>query len=271
MKTNMALILLLLSANSFAVNKTFTDLKSKNKKNIISWGHNLSPTTSTLSKGEVTAGIYVVGVGITDDVMVGVSPWFNHYYNMNNAVVKAKLYSDDSKSFGIQTAYFKSQNKADLYDDDKYYQMEASISNLIMTNRINSIYSISSNISYHYYFDETVPFSIRRESFKDEPYQLNISTFHEVSLEDNYSVGLELGALGLNYLYPQLITGVSFNYKGKRWQMQLGLSFTGTTAGYLSNQSLDNNKAMNGYTSQDKEKGKLDFSAHPEIQLQHYF
>jgi len=267
-----SILIILISTTSYANNKVSTDLNQvKKKSKVISWGHNLAPTTNTLDKGGLTAGIYIVGYGLTENLMIGTSPWFNHYYNMNNAVIKTKLYADELNSIAFQSAYFKSNNKASLYENDKYYQMEASLSNLIYSRKVNSVYSVSTNIGYHYYFDETVPFSVRRESFNNQPHQWNLSTFHEIDLEDSYSFGFEVGALGLNYLYPQLITGASFNYKGRKWQMQLGMSFTGTPKAYISSESIDNNKELYGYTSQYKEKGKLDFSAHPEIQLQYYF
>lgn len=263
---------LLFLTSTFASN-TIEANPTRSQKDIktISWGHNLAPTANTVSKGVTTAGIYALAHGLTDDIMIATSPWFIYYYKMDNAVYKQKLHSDSDSQVAFQTAYFKSQEEAQLGTDARYYQMEASISNIIYTKKINNSYTISSNIGYHYYFDETVPFSIRRESFNDQPYQWNISSFHEYIVEDSYSFGFELGALGLNYLYPQLITGLSFNFKGSFWQMQLGMSFTGTPSGYLSSKSVDNNRALYNYTSQDKEKGRVDFSSHPEIQLQYFF
>lgn len=264
----------MISNNLFA-NTTTANLKDKSSSSIntktVHWGHNLAPTTQTLNKGVTTAGIYVVAYGLSDDVMIGTSPWFNFYYQMDNIVAKAKILKSGDHEVAVQSAYFKSINEADFETDGRYYQMEASISNLIYSYKVSDYYSFSTNFGYHYYFDETVPFSIRRESFGDLPYQLNISSFHEFKVEDKLSFGFELGVLGLEYLYPQLITGASFNYRGKAWQMQLGMSFTGTPIGYISSESVDNNRENFGYTSQDKAKGRVDFSAHPEIQLQYYF
>lgn len=237
----------------------------------VTWGHNLAPTTETLGSGITTAGIYLLAYGLSDDVTVGVSPWFNHFYKMQNAVLKGRLYSKEGHEVALQSAYFKSVNDAEFTGLDRYWQMEASISNLIYSYRASGDYTVSVNFGYHYYFDETVPFSIRRESFKDSPHQFNISSFHQLKLEDNFSVGLELGVLGMDYLYPQLITGASFNFQSRSWQMQVGISLTGTYAGYISPDRIDNNRAFFEYTSQDKENGRKDFSAHPEIQLQYSF
>lgn len=278
------IIIILFSFNSFAITLSNTSFPKKNTfkkarspKKVLSWGHNLSPTTNTLPEKTVSAGIYLLGYGFSDDIMIATSPWFHMFYNMDSYIIKSKLHNGKDYSIAFQTAYFKSKNKAQIENSDRnqfvgnYYQMEAILSNLIFTKKITPYYIFSTNFGHHYYLDETVPFSVRRESFKDSPYQFNLSTYHEFLLEENFSIGTEFGLLGMNYLYPQVITGISFNFKGASWQMQLGVSVTGTSKAYLSSKKVDNNRANNGYTSSERENGKVDFSAHPEIQLQYYF
>jgi hypothetical protein len=273
------ILLLFISVKTYAVTKSHSVLSDKKKIQVHTdhWGHNMSPTANTLPQGATSAGIYIIGYGLSDDIMLATSPWFHIFYNMNNFILKAKLHQSKETTIGLQVAYFKSKNQAVYHEDENqnsvydYYQMEATISNLIYTKKISREYVFSANLGFHHYEDETVPFSVRRESFKDNPYQFNLSTFHELKLGDKVSFGFEVGFLGMNYLYPQILTGLSLNTKVNAWQMQLGFSATGTPKAYLSSEKVDSNRANNGYISDNKEDGKRDFSIHPEIQLQYYF
>jgi hypothetical protein len=116
-----------------------------------------------------------------------------------------------------------------------------------------------------YFFDETAPFSLRREPYNTDAYQVSLSALNEIRLPAGFGILVEFGMLGLNYVYPEMHYGLSVNHRSNHFLVQLGFSQT-MTAGTLSrlfktNQIVSLTGGDPGY----------DFSMHPEVQLQLFF
>ncbi len=112
-----------------------------------------------------------------------------------------------------------------------------------------------------YFWVETYPFSLRREPFNDQAQQFTLSSLHQFQFKQDLLINLELGALGLNYTYPNLIFGASVVKKWNQFSMQFGGSVTKRFSGELT----FNQKVITSV------ENYLDTSLHPEIQLQYWF
>lgn len=232
-------------------------------------GHNLSPTTYTIKKGDVSVGTYAAIVGVTDNLVIGTSPWMYFDYNMYTFVARQGKQIDEKSRFGWQLIYFKSDREVSYITDG--YQMEAFSGNLTYTRRINSRFSLHFNYNHMYFLDETVPFSLRREPFNDDTFQSTLTMLAEIKGTSNWGLLAEAGVLGLNYVYPQMILGVSTNYIHKNYLVQLGFNITSTPEALFLSPRNDANNMNGGRLTNDRFEGERDFSVHPEIQFQYTF
>ncbi len=221
------------------------------------FGHNLTPTTHTLKKGVWTVGNIVLGNGITDRLTIATSPWLFSSYNMYNGFLRSRSAMANGE-LGFQLGYFKTGNFG-----KNQYQMEAVSLSSSYGYNVTPNYTFTLSVNYMYFFEETFPFSLRREPFNDQPYQFSLTTLHEANLSEKVGFIGELGVLGLNYSYPQLHFGTSMNYKAKSWLVQLGFSQTVTMS--KAQKSLSQASYHN---SQDP---TLDYAIHPEFQAQYFF
>ena len=71
-------------------------------------GHNLTPTTDVLLKNQVTLGYYVVGLGLSDRLMLATSPFFFILYNSAAIDLRYALIQDESFNLTIEGSYLKS-------------------------------------------------------------------------------------------------------------------------------------------------------------------
>lgn len=225
----------------------------------ILFGHNLSPTNYTLHKGEASVGNFIAGVGVNDNLTVGTSPWLYTSYNMYSVVGRYGAPFGDERRWGLQGAYFKTDRiLADVY------QMEATSVWLSASQRIAPHYTLNIVANHMYFFDETIPFSLRRNPGNDQPWQFSLTSLHEVALVRGFGFLAELGVLGLNYAYPELYFGTSVNWRASRFLAQFGFS-----------QNLTPNGAGRLYTPQQAfgatSGDYYDQAMHPEIHLQAYF
>jgi hypothetical protein len=234
-------------------------LSFANSKSIL-LGHNLTPTTATTKKGVVNAGSYALTYGITDDTMIGTNTWMVWDYNSYNAVMRTKWNLADRfwDEISLQGVYLKS---AAIGKD--YYRMEAGMAWLTGKKIINSSYTLYTSFNYMNFWDETLPFSLRREPGTDDSYQYSISTLHELSMSDRFGFLLELGILGINYVRPEFQSGLSFHYTTETFLAQLGFSVSATP--------YNTDRLYQPESFSQQRESPYDVSAHPEIQFQYFF
>lgn len=238
-------------------------------------GHNLAISSETPKAGTVAVGSYLLGYSPSDRLLIGTSPWMIFDYNTYNVVARYNIIRDDSDeltldgddsggsggafdALTVQAAYMKSGNFA-----RDFYRQEIAIVWLTGKVAVNPYYDFYITGNYMYFFDETIPFSLRREPFNDEKYQLSLSTLHSLRVNDMFRVSLEFGILGLRSSYPQVHSGASFAMMKKSYLIQLGFSVTATPYNF--------ERFFESSTNARPEGNYYDASVHPEIQLQYFF
>ena len=238
-------------------------------------GHNLSISTETPKAGTVAVGSYLLGYSPSDRLLIGTSPWMIFDYNTYNVVTRYNIIRDESDeltldgddptdsggafdALTVQVAYMKSGNFA-----RDFYRQEIAIVWLTGKVAVNPYYDFYLTGNYMYFFDETIPFSLRREPFNDEKYQLSLSSLHSLKVNDLFRVSLEFGVLGLRSSYPQIHSGVSFSLTKGSYLIQLGFSVTATPYNF--------ERFLESSTNAKPEGNYYDASVHPEIQLQYFF
>ena len=221
----------------------------------ILFGHNVTPTSYTLSKGTSSVGIYAIAYGVTDHLMLATSPWIDYDYNMYNAHLRygGKIADGQRLTFGL--SYFKTYQSP-----ISHYQQESVTTQLIHSIDVSPVYTLHTVATYMYYFDDTNPYSLRMESFNSDPYELILSTLHEARLSDHIGLCGEIGMLGLNYVYPYVHYGASMNFIGKNWMVQAGVSHT-----------FHPGLTYDGRTYAEGASSKQTDAVHPEMHAQIYF
>lgn len=239
------------------------DLSRQDFKSVF-FGHNVTPTSNTLHGGTFTVGFYAVAAGVTDHLTVGTSPWIEFGYNMHNVHMKYGGAIADDQRISVNASYFKTHDELETKftpRGDSYhyylYKQESVTGQLVHSWRINSIYTIHNAFSYMYYMDDTHPFSLRMQSFNDDPYELIVSSLQEAHLTKNLGLNAEMGILGLNYVYPYFHYGASLVYQSANWLFQLGISHTLVMSG--------SQERLNRYDY------KFTNAVHPEVQAQVFF
>lgn len=228
-------------------------------------GHNLAITTETPEKGTFTIGNYLLAYSPADRCLIASSPWMALDYNSYSLVARCKLLGKSAffEESSLQLAYVKSDKQL----GDRYRQ---SVGMLwwVVKHQLNELYTLYTTLNYMYFWDETYPFSLRREPQNNQPYQFTISTLHQIKWTESSGFNFELGILGLNYHIPRFHSGYSFFKKWDSFLLQVGLSMTATP------NNLDRLFKNSRPDSADNIYGdapEYDFSAHPEIQLQYFF
>jgi hypothetical protein len=225
-----------------------------------SFGHNLASSSETLPKGQVTAGSYALGYGVTDRFTIATSPWLYMGYNMNNMILRHSIPVNADNEIGQQLAYF------DTYKTPtEAYIMRAASYSLTWKTVVDPSYNLYVCANYMYFWNEARPFSLRREPYNDLPYQYSISTLHQFHISKNFLTQFEAGILGLNYTYPFLHGGASLGYFGKTFSYQIGAS--------VSRVGEPNHWQKPSYTDGPAVEGESTeaMSVHPEVQLQAWF
>lgn len=232
----------------------------------IVFGHNLTPTTYTLSKGVLTLGNYILGYGVTDKLTIATSPWLYADYNMYSAVVRTRgeigshTHASERLDWAFQAMYLKTGKVG-----KSNYQMTAVNSSFVVKHDFESFYSLNLALNYMYFFDETAPYSLRREPYNNDAYQWSISSLQEIRLPGNFGFMAEAGMLGLNYKYPEIHIGLSMYHRSKYSLIQLGFSQT-YTSGTLSRMFVTDQSETIAVVGPGR-----DFSMHPEIQIQLFY
>jgi hypothetical protein len=223
-------------------------------------GHNLGITTAVPEKGTVTAGNFLLGFSPTDSCIVGTSPWMAVEYNSFSLLGRCKLTDETTyfNSSALQFGYIKSDDSL-----GEFYRQDVGLFWYAIENRINDVYTLFTTINYMYFWDETVPFSLRREPGNDQPWQISISTLHQVRWTKFTGFHFEFGILGLNYGTPLVHNGYSVYTSGENYLIQLGVSMSASPNNF---DRLYERSGSSGTTVET-----YDFSVHPEVQLQYFF
>jgi hypothetical protein len=178
----------------------------------------------------------------------------------------------------IQAGYFKSYNadpSLTLYHS--HYEMELEWVSFVRTYFGTPDYAAHFNLQGMYYRNDKWPFSLRRPWADRGPFQFNATVLNEVHLVRGFYLNAEFGLLGFTQSSPEILFGVSFEYRLASWLFRGGFSQTGTFDGYAKPLSRVDYQAIlltnqNGYSGTlDPESQKYDFAIHPEFMLQYYF
>lgn len=237
------------------------------------FGHNMTPNTYTMNQGECVAGFYIASCAITNNFMIGTSPWLYWNYNSQTLAARYAFNLNQHHRIGLQSSYIKSYETQRELD----YIMESVRSHLTFTTFESALVTTHVSLTHEFFFDETRAHSYRRNPFNDQPYQLSLTHLTEFNISQRYSIQGEWGVHGLNYVYPQLYTGFSFIFKTKNSAFQLGASMNGTLLSYFSSDKIDtqyeylDNRGTTKSGIDGRYLAQRDFAIHPEVQWQYFF
>lgn len=240
--------------------------------NQIRYGHNLSPTTETLQAGKFAAGFAAVSYGITDDLTIATSPWIAWDYNMINLAIRYKSKIDSRTTLGFQTHYFKTYGEDERRTTRTTYSMHALSQFFTYSYRLSKLSNLILNLNPMYFFDEEVPFSFRRSGGTQDSYQINSTALLQTRVLPWFTSNIELGVLGANYTYPQMIVGLSGTFFiGESLLLQLGFNITAVPRAMFGRNGVDSNSYVRRFRTYFREDLRIDRSAHPEIQIEYFF
>lgn len=269
-------------------------------------GHNLTPSTNTLDKGQFTVGTYAVAVGISKKLFVATSPWIWLSYNTANLHLKWVPFDDGTTRIGLFVSYFESFNSAPLDGGIGWssavcrdrrtcggglppgtapttfglnrYQWKSTSLHALFSSRWKSEVESFFSLKYSYFWNDDLPYSIRMDPGSDSIRgQLDATQLTAIRLSNpHYRLGLECGALGLNYISPYIHLGSSLTYMASRWLAQVGASYT-IQFGEILKESGWHPGRFDSRLHSSQSDGQtyyfryLQTALHPEIQLQYYF
>lgn len=228
-------------------------------------GHNLAPGTETPSAATWTVGSYLIGYAPTDSCFVGTNAWMAWNYNSYSAIARCRLFGENAvfenpswfDESSLQFAYIQSDKSL----GDAYRQTVGMVWWTIK-HQFTENYSLYTTLNFMHFWDETLPFSLRREPGNDQPFQFTLSTLQRVAWTETAGFAFEFGILGLNYHKPLVHNGYSIYKMGANYLVQLGLSIS----------ALPNNfDRLYGTSDARSRSVNYDYSVHPELQLQYFF
>ncbi len=254
------------------------------EKRSIDIGHNVTATSWVLRKGQCTVGFQIVGCGLNDRTTLGTSTFLLNYYDMASVAFRHVLKDSAETRTAVQLDYFKTYGVRKLREGNAIltnggYDMEAVWLMWIKTWRFRPDYHFHVNIHTNYYFNERMPFSLRRPYLDKTPFQLNIMTMHEVDLVSNWVMKGELGIIDALRNPAHLHSGATIGQNFNRLHWHFGFSMTSTLLALFSpSHRYDYQQHLrawdiDGYNSNFKDKDDInyDFSIHPELSIQYYF
>jgi hypothetical protein len=241
-------------------------------------GHNLTPTSDVLSRGQAVLGTYAIGYGMTDRFTVGTSPFIIGFYNMAVIDLRYALIRDNGFQFTVEDLYFKSLPYKNLGMHDQYHQ-ESTFLRLTASQTISSFYTLHFSSGHQYFWNSDSPYSLNPNP--GQPYVLSVSTLHELHFSSHFGCFIEVGVLGLNFANafkasdptgiplqksgPYSHLGLSFFYQSDLLMVQLGVSRSQTTVYAATRQS------ERDFSPITERQFWYDVPMyHPELQLQFY-
>ncbi|MBX3020795.1 MAG: hypothetical protein KF799_03900 [Bdellovibrionales bacterium] len=239
--------------------------------------HNLSAAANFLEQGQCTIGLQLAACGLTPRLSIGSSVWLWESYGMANGSFRYKISENEfGDRWGFQAAYFKTYNKR-RDGSLRHYDMEAMWLVLLRSYKLAPYYTLHLNFQTNWYFNDKMPFSLRRPIPGRSRAQVNFSTLHEVDLVNGWFILGEIGLL--DFVQPLLYvhSGASIGRATKHWSWHAGVSVTGTPKALFSpTRRIDYQQILRttaegfdqplSYTS-----ASYDYGLHPEFSLQFYF
>jgi hypothetical protein len=222
-------------------------------------GHNLAPSTDLPTKRTWTVGSYLIAYAATDSCLIGTNAWMAWNYNSYSAIARCRIFGETPwfSDSSLQLAYIQSDKS--LGDD---YRQTLGIVWWTIKNTFNDTYTLYTTLNFMHFWDETIPFSLRRDPGNDQPFQFTLSTLHRIKWNEQIGFALEFGVLGLNYRTPLVHNGYSIYKMGEHSLLQAGLSVSGIP-----------NNASRLYSHHEPQSigSGYDYTIHPEVQLQYFF
>lgn len=274
----LALLASLMCAAETPSGSLSSELPAKRGKARFFPGHNLTPTSTVLSRGQAILGTYAIGYGVTDRLTVGTSPFILGFYNMAVVDVRYALLEREDFRFTMEDLYFKSLPYKNLGPHTQYRQ-ESTFLRLTASQRFSSFYTLHFSNGHQFFWNSDNPYSLNPNP--QEPYVLSVSTLHELRFSPHFGCFVEIGVLGLNFSSvfqasdptgvllqksgPYSHFGLSFFYENDSLMLQLGVSRSQSTV-YAARRidAMD----FSPITSQQFWHDLPMY--HPELQLQFY-
>lgn len=243
------------------------------------FGHNVGATGDLLASGQCTVGLQVTGCGLTRNLTLGFSSWMMVDYKIGNIAFRYLLDRDEAgNTWAVETSYFKNLITVPKVQFSKRpYEMEAVWIKWIRT--LNAAPNFRTHINLHtlYWFEDEMPFSLRRPDPNRSQMQINFSILNEAELIKRWFVFLELGGLDISQSVHHFHAGASIGRTGKHYHWHLGYSMTSTLdALFAPTRRVDYQQELRettrGYNQKmDGDKVRRDYGLHPEFSLQLFF
>lgn len=226
-------------------------------------GHNTSPSSYSLGKGQVTVGNFGIAMGITEQITVATSPWLWASYEAANVHLKWTRATQDDSRVGILVSYFETfgeksflkcagdwegylcpNQSSEIVQERRQanplgYQLMEAIAAVPTRYQFQAVathllYAIDSgrqtyhfNLKFSYFFNDDRPYSIRIDPGSDEiKGQVDATVLLEHRTNENLRFNFESGILGLNAFVPSGHIGASAAWNSGLWLVQFGASAT---------------------------------------------
>ena len=244
-------------------------------------GHNLTATSDILENKRCSFGLQVFACRVGARTAIGTSPWMLSDYKMYSLAIRHLISEDaDGNRWAVQGTYFQTQVTTNLPMWDQHYDMTAIWLQGIRTYRIRNDYRLHLNADVNYYFRERMPFSLRRPGFTKSPWQINLSSLHQVALSHGWFILGELGALDIFRKPFHTHAGSSIGWESSWFSFHLGFSFTSSLEALFNPDRVDAQQQLRAFSSEgfDTTPDKFldysttnDYAIHPEFALQATF
>jgi len=241
-------VAIFLSLNAFALPQS-----KENKRERPLWGHVVTGTADTLPHELSAVGSLFIGHGINPSLTVLTIPQIFFIYNMVSAGTRLGHHFTEFYSTSADLIYMKSVPAfGGTYKQENFYFRSNH------TFKINNAYRIHATFGVQYFLVDDITYSLRLNPSVYNPTNFSLTHMHEVWLDENTGINIELGLIGINYNTPYLQAGTSFFlYDESDFSINLGASISyalGKTQNYKIYHSREH-----------------DYVIHPEIQFQYYF
>ncbi len=303
------ILLLLLSLEAIAQtpNEAVTEVQVVEEPRVLFIGHNMTPTTEAPSGGEWTLGTYALGAELGKGWFLATSPWIWASYNSANVHLKYANQVSSRDRVGFFFSYFESFESEPLATNFagssplcppgrncrrppgqaaetttvvyglNRYQWQSASSHLLYSHEFDSGLKFYGNTKYTHYWNDDLPYSLRMDPGADSiRNQIDVTTLISDSFgKSPFHWAVEVGALGLNYIYPYFHGGLSLSYRSSSWLIQAGASYTAQFQ-ELSQRSAwvpgrFDTRIHRSQSGQNYYFRYLQTALHPEVQLQFSF
>lgn len=288
-------LILILCPVAFAEDTSLLPRESSNPQKAIEFGHDLTQTSETLGQGVCTAGLVVAGCGVTDRWSLATSPWLIHSYHM--AALFARVLLDDGpERSALQVGYLKTFKRFAppavpdftgatdaemaeyLAEANRDYDMETYSAIYIRSYTPAPSFDIHLNQQVLYYANQRMPYSLRRPSTQNTPWQLTTSMLITMRLLQGWEIGAETGLLDWARKNAYLHNGITVGRRTPNWLWHIGFTMTGSLFSLFHPvERFDYQQNLKAYSpagydsALDDTLVSYDFSLHQEVTVQYFF